>query len=125
MPSLDQPALRKLIASRRLGALHLLVGEDVRLIEQAVDAIEATIDEADRPFAVDRVHAGESGGSPIDIAAAARVLPMLGDRRVVIVLRAERFLKPRRAAKATEIAEIEDEEDAAFEFGPVLDELYR
>jgi DNA polymerase III subunit delta len=124
VPALDQPALRKLIASGRLGALHLLVGEDVRLVEQAVDAIEATIDEADRPFAVDRVHAAESGGSPIDIAAAARVLPMLGDRRVVIVLRAERFLKPRRAAKATEIAELEDaEEDTAFEFGPLEDYL--
>jgi DNA polymerase-3 subunit delta len=124
MPSLDQHALRKLIASRRLGAVHLLVGEDVRLVEQAVNAIEETIDEADRPFAVDRIFAGESGGAPIDIAAVARVLPMLGDRRIVVVLRAERFLKPKRAVKAAEIAEIEEaEEDAAFEFGPLEDYL--
>lgn len=124
MPALDQNALRKLIASRRLGTLHLLVGEDVRLVEQAVDAIEATIDEADRPFAVDRMYAGEHGGGPIDIAAAARVLPMLGDRRVVIVLRAERLLKPKRALKAAEIAEVEDaEEDGAIEFGPLEDYL--
>jgi DNA polymerase-3 subunit delta len=124
VPSLDQNALRKLIGSGRLGPLHVLVGEDVRLVEQAVNAIEATIDEADRPFAVDRVYAGESGGAPIDIAAAARVLPMLGDRRIVIVLRAERLLKPKRAVKAPELAEIEEaEEDAAIEFGPLEDYL--
>jgi DNA polymerase-3 subunit delta len=104
--------------------VHLLVGEDVRLVEQAVEAIEETIDEADRPFAVDRIFAGESGGAPIDIAAVARVLPMLGDRRIVIVLRAERFLKPKRAVKAVEIAGIEEsEEDAAFEFGPLEEYL--
>ncbi len=124
MPSLDLNALRKLIASKRLGTLHLLVGEDVRLVEQTVDAIEATIDEADRPFAVDRLYAAESGGGPIDIAAAARVLPMLGDRRIVVVLRAERLLKPKRAAKATEIVDLdEDADDVAIEFGPLEDYL--
>jgi DNA polymerase-3 subunit delta len=107
-----------------LGPVHLLVGEDVRLVAQAIDAIEATIDEADRPFAVDRLYAADSGGSPIDIAAAARVLPMLGDRRLVIVLRAERLLKPKRAAKAAEVVEVEDDgEDVAFDFAPLEDYL--
>jgi DNA polymerase III delta subunit len=101
MPSLDPGALRKLIADRRLGNLHLLVGEDVRLVEQTVDDIEGTIDAADRPFAVDRIFAAESGGSPIDIAAAACVFPMLGERRIVVVLRAERLLKPKRSSKST------------------------
>jgi DNA polymerase III subunit delta len=124
VPSLDQNALSKLIASKRLGTLHVLVGEDVRLIEQTVDAIEATIDEADRPFAVDRLYAAENGGGPIDIAAAARAWPMLGDRRVVVVLRAERLLKPKRSARAAEIVEIDDDaEDAAIEFGPLEDYL--
>jgi DNA polymerase-3 subunit delta len=42
----------------------------------------------------------------------------------VVVLRAERFLKPKRAVKAAEIAEIEEaEEDAAIEFGPLEDYL--
>ena len=124
MPSLDQTALRKLIASKRLGALHVLVGEDVQLVEQIVDAIEGTIDEADRPFAIDRIYAAEAGGSPIDIAAAARVLPMLGDRRIVIVLRAERLLKPKRQAKTTDVVESEDEaDDVAIEFGALEDYL--
>jgi len=124
MPSLDPGALRKLIAARRLGSLHLLVGEDVRLVEQTVDEIEATIDAADRPFAVDRLFAGDSGGSPIDIAAAARVFPMLGERRIVVVLRAERLLKPKRSVKAAEMIETAEEaEEAAIEFGPLEDYL--
>ncbi|HYN06047.1 MAG TPA: hypothetical protein VES67_01530 [Vicinamibacterales bacterium] len=124
MPSLDQNALRKLITSKRLGTLHLLVGEDVRLVEQTVDAIEGTIDEADRPFAIDRVFAAEAGGSPIDIAAAARVFPMLGDRRIVVVLRAERLLKPKRQARTSELIESEAEaDDVSIEFGPLEDYL--
>ena len=124
MPSLDPGGLRKLIAARRLGNLHLLIGEDVRLVEQTVDDIEGTIDAADRPFAVDRIFAAESGGSPIDIAAAARVFPMLGDRRIVIVLRAERLLKPKRSSKAADVGETEEEaEEAALELGPLEDYL--
>ena len=80
--------------------MYLIVGDDVRLAEALVDGIEGTVDPADRPFAVERVYAAEPGGAPIDIAASARMLPMLGDRRVVIVLRAEKLLKPKRAGKA-------------------------
>jgi DNA polymerase-3 subunit delta len=86
------------------------------VIDRIVDAIEATVAEEDRAFAVERLYAGEAGGTPIDIASAARVFPMLGDRRIVIVLRAERLLKPKRAARQDD----EDEEDAA-ESGEALD----
>lgn len=123
MPNIDLSALRKQIASGALAPVYLFVGEDVRLMERMVDAIEATIDPADRPFAVERLYAGDEGGSPIDIAAAAQVFPMLGARRVVFVLRAERILKPKRAGKAS--ATTDDEEDAeegdaaAVDFAPL------
>ena len=49
---------------------------------------------------------------------------MLGERRIVIVLRAERFLKPKRSAKTAEMVETEEEaEEAAIEFGPLEDYL--
>lgn len=102
MPNLDPAALWQQIKSRTLGELYVLVGEDTRRMESLLDGIEATIDPADRPFAVERLYAEDAGGSPVDIAAAARILPMLGDRRIVIVLRAERLLKPKRAARAGE-----------------------
>ena len=117
MPLLDPVALEKQIAARRLGPLYLLVGDDVRQIEHLVDQIESTIDAADRPFAVDRLYAADAGGSPVDIVATARVFPMLGDRRIVIVMRAERLLKPKRASKDAEIEEMNaaGEEPAAID----------
>jgi DNA polymerase-3 subunit delta len=110
VPSLDLRALESRIKSRKLDAIHVFVGEDVKLVDRMLDAVEATIDEGDRPFAVERVYAAEPGGMPIDVAAAIRAFPMLGDRRIVIVLRAERFLKPKRGSKAGETVESEDAE---------------
>jgi DNA polymerase-3 subunit delta len=100
VPSITVPALKQQIAAGRLAPLYVVVGDDVRLADALVEAIEGTVDEADRPFAVERLYATEPGGAPIDIAASARMMPMLGDRRIVTVLRAERLLKPKRAAKA-------------------------
>lgn len=108
MPNLDIDALRTHIKKRELQRVYLFVGEDIKLAGSMVDAIEGTVDEGDRPFAVDRVYAAEPGGFPVDIAASCRSLPMLGDRRLVIVMRAEKLLKPKRAGKASD----EDEEEA-------------
>jgi DNA polymerase III subunit delta len=118
MPGLTLDALKKRIAEHKLERVHVFVGEDVRLVDQLVDAVEATVDPADRPFAVERVYAGDAGGTPLDIAASARVFPMLGDRRIVIVLRAEKFLKPKRKAAATEDppADVEAEAEESLDF---------
>lgn len=104
--------------------MHLFVGDDVQLMARMVDAVEAVVDEGDRPFAVERLHAAEVGGSPVDISAAARNMPMLGDRRIVIVLRAERLLKPKRAGRATgdEDEEAGGGEDAAPVDGSPLED---
>jgi DNA polymerase III delta subunit len=122
LPSLNVDGLRKHIAAKRLEGIYLLVGEDARRIEEAVGLIEATIDPGDQAFAIDRLHAGDPGGSPMDIADSARVLPMLGDRRIVIVMRAERFLKPKRATKPADGAEPEGDEaesSAAADLAPL------
>ena len=126
MPNLSLEALQAQIDARKLAPIYVFTGEDTRLNDRMVDAVENTIDPADRPFAVDRLYAGDEGGAPIDIAAASRVLPMLGDRRLVIVLRAERFLKPKRASKAAEVADDEETEGAEGEvadFTPLEDYL--
>jgi DNA polymerase-3 subunit delta len=112
VPLLSLSALDKQVASGRIPPVLLFVGDDVKLMDRKVDAIEDTVDAADRPFAVERVHAGDPGGQPVDIAASARIYPMLGDRRIVIVLRAERLLKPKRAARATDERAGDDEASA-------------
>jgi DNA polymerase-3 subunit delta len=116
VPALDLAALRTQLKASKLAPVYLFVGEDVKLIDQMIDAVEATIDAADRPFAVERLYAGEVNASPVDIAASARVFPMLGDRRIVFVMRAERLLKPKRATKAMESDEPTDAaEDAGID----------
>jgi DNA polymerase III delta subunit len=113
VPSLNLAAFKKQVAER-LAPVYLFVGEDLKLSDRLIDDIESSIDPLDRPFAVDRFYAGEAASAPADIAAAARTLPMLGDRRVVLVLRAERILKPRRAksGKSAEEDEASDDEPA-------------
>jgi DNA polymerase-3 subunit delta len=102
VPALSVDALRKQFKARKLAPVYLIVGEDVRLIEQLVDGIEGTIDEADRAFGVDRFYAGEPNAAPVDIIAAARTPSMLGGPRVVIVQRAEKLFKPKRGGKASQ-----------------------
>jgi DNA polymerase-3 subunit delta len=107
------PALRKQIGVGQLAPLYLLTGDDTRLLDRIVDEFEATVDPADRPFCVERLYAGDPGAQPIDVATSARVLPMLGPRRIVIVMRAERWLKPKRATKAAADAAPADVESPA------------
>ena len=66
MPAIDLATLKKHVADRRLAPVYVLVGEDVKLVDRMVDAIESTVDPADRPFAVDHVYAGEASGSPVE-----------------------------------------------------------
>lgn len=118
MPALSLDGLRKQASARKLERLYLIVGEDVRLVEEAVAAIEASVDPADQPFAVDRLYAGEDRGMPSDVVNAAHMLPMLGDRRIVVVLRAEKFLKPKRAAKAEESTPAPADAEAMLDGSP-------
>jgi len=73
VPAIDLPTLKQHVADRRLAEVYLFVGEDLKLVDRMVDAIESTVDPADRPFAVERVYAGEAGGTPIDIVSAGRM----------------------------------------------------
>lgn len=133
MPALSVDALRKHYKTGTLAPIYLIVGDDAKLIEQLVDGIEATIDEADRAFSVDRIYAGdlERGGAPVDIIASARTPSMLGGPRVVIVMRAEKIFKPKRGGKAAEATTDEDSEGSGddptsgdpLDLGPIEDYL--
>jgi len=116
MPGLSVAALKKQVEGRQLASVYLLVGEDMKLSGRLADSLESVVDPADRAFAVERVYAGESSGTPDAIAGSARTLPMLGDRRIVVVLRAERLLKPKRGRKG---GSAEDGPDGDGDSGPV------
>src|SRR5213595_3085363 len=102
MPQLAPADVRAALAKRTPAPVYLLLGDDeAEMSRLAADTMSLVEDEL-RAFNVDRIYAGEKGTTALSIVEAARLLPMMGDRRVVIVLRAERLLKPKRRGKAAD-----------------------
>ena len=62
-------------------------------------AFADTIDDGLRAFNFDRFHGDDVGLE--DVLAAARIVPVLAPRRIVIALRAERMLQPARESEAS------------------------
>jgi DNA polymerase III subunit delta len=99
-------AVRKQIRSGVADPVYLLLGEEE--VEKSALASEFAelVEEGLRAFNVERIHAGDltTGDKLLDgvasIVAAARTLPMMSPRRVVIVLQAEMLLAPKRESDA-------------------------
>lgn len=86
-----------------IAPVYLVVGEDEAGKDEVVASLTGLVEEDLRGFNVERFTAGDA--KPDDVVAAARTLPMLGDRRVVVFAHIERLFKGRR-----KVAEVEDEE---------------
>ena len=110
MPTLTISAVRQQIASGEVDPIYLLQGEDD--VEKSALATEFAdlVEEGLRAFNVDRIHAGDwtTGDKLADgvgsLAAAVRTLPMMAPRRVVVVLRAETLLMPKREGETADRA---------------------
>jgi DNA polymerase-3 subunit delta len=107
MSSATPADVRAAIAKRTLDPLYLILGDDEAEMARLAADIAGVVEDELRAFNMERIYAGEKGTSAASIVEAARQLPMMGDRRVVIVLRAERLLKPKRRGKD----ELDDEGD--------------
>ncbi len=110
MPVLSADAVRQHLAAGRPAPVYLLVGDDERAIDELVEAFTVLVEEDLRAFNVERFHAGERPEEAERAAVtAARTLPMLGGRRLVVLRRAERLLstRSRRGAGAAEDADAE------------------
>jgi DNA polymerase-3 subunit delta len=101
--------------------VYLLLGDDDAEIARLTSQITAVVEDELRAFNVERMYAGEKGVTPASIVESARMLPMMSDRRVVVVLRAEKILKPKR--KGGKQAEIEDTDEDGGEPASDLDVL--
>jgi DNA polymerase III delta subunit len=111
VPTASPAAVRAAIAKRTLDSLYLILGDDEAEMARLAADIAGVVDDELRAFNVERMYAGEKGASAAGIVEAARQLPMMGDRRVVVVVRAERILKPKRRNKLT----ADDDEEAEAE----------
>jgi len=97
MPSLTPPALRRQIASRSVGPLYLIHGSDEVEKSALAMAFSDIVEPELRAFNVERLYGGEA--TPAEIVDAARTLPMMAERRVVVVLQAEKVLQPKRESE--------------------------
>jgi DNA polymerase-3 subunit delta len=109
MPPSSPSAVRASIARREPAPVYLLVGDDDAEIVRLTAELTALVEDELRAFNVERLYAGEKGVTAASIAEAARMLPMMSDRRVLVVLRGERLLKPKRRGRVDEIESSEDE----------------
>jgi DNA polymerase III subunit delta len=121
MPAATPADVRAAIAKNVLAPVYLLLGDDEAEIARLAGDIAAVVEDELRAFNMERIYAGEKGGTAAAIVESARQLPMMGDRRVVIVLRGERILKPKRRGKAA--LEDGDDEDGDVEPPGDLDPL--
>ncbi len=96
MPVFSADAVRTQLAKGEPHPVYLLVGDDERGVDALVGAFATLVDEDARAFNVERFHAGDRP-EDAEVAAvqSARTVPMLGKRRVVVLLRAERILTTR------------------------------
>lgn len=106
MPVATAAAVRKQIQAGSADAVYLLQGEDE--VEKAglAHEFEELVEEGLRAFNVQRLHTGDvTNGDRLasavaSLITAARTLPMMAPRRVVIVLHAQGLLVPRRESDA-------------------------
>ena len=120
MPVVPASTVRRQIAQRQPDPVYLIVGDDDAEMSRLSGEISTLVEDELRAFNSERFYAGERGVTPAAIVEAALTLPMMSDRRVVTVLRAEKLLKPKRRGKA---AVEEAPEDADAETPTELDVL--
>ena len=109
MPGATPQAVRRQITQGKPDPIYLIVGDDEAEMSRLAAELSGLVEDELRAFNLERMYAGEKGVSPATIVESARTLPMMGDRRVIVVLRAERMLKPRRRGKAVEEEGPEDD----------------
>jgi DNA polymerase-3 subunit delta len=110
MPAASPATVRAQIKAGTTDPVYLLQGEDDVEKSALAHEFEELVDEGLRAFNVERIHAGDAttgdrlSAAVGNLIAAARTLPMMAPRRVVIVLQADALLVPKRESEAAERA---------------------
>lgn len=100
MPALTASALRTQLNTGAAGPLYLLVGDDDAEKAEVAGAFADLVDPGLQAFNVDRLYGGETTMDAL--LDAANTFPMMAERRVVLLLDAERLLIPKRESKAAD-----------------------
>jgi DNA polymerase-3 subunit delta len=109
---MDEAEVREALAKGRPAAVYLLLGDDAAGKASLLETFEQSLEEGLRAFDYERFYADEPQTEVADIVAAARTLPMMAPRRLVVVMRAEVLFKPKGRAAAAEEDADQDAADA-------------
>jgi DNA polymerase-3 subunit delta len=113
-------AVRQQIARSETDPVYLIAGDDEHEKSALALAFGEMVEEGLRAFNVERLYATDRAVTALLVTEAARTLPMMALRRVVIVLSAEEMLAPKKKGRG---AEPEADEEAAGDLEPLLDYL--
>jgi DNA polymerase-3 subunit delta len=99
LPIASQADVRQQIGAGKVAPIYLLLGGDeaakIGLAGEFLDLIDPGL----RAFNADRLYGGETTAAAV--VDAARTLPMMAPRRVVLLVHAERLLYPKKEIEAT------------------------
>lgn len=118
MAGLTRDALEAQLAAGEFQPVYLVVGDDEVEKDDIARAFQSAVPEDIQPFAFERYSALET--DPGTVVSSARTLPFLGDRRVIVVTRAEKWFSGKR--KAGEDAP--DDDDAGSGGGDALEAYF-
>jgi len=121
MPGSSPSHVRQQVAKGTPDPVYLLLGDDDAEIARLAADITSIVEDELRVFNVERLYAGEKSTTPAAIVQACRQIPMMGERRVVVVVRGERLLKPKR--KSNKDGNVDGEADADAEPPSDMDAL--
>jgi DNA polymerase-3 subunit delta len=121
LPVLTPAAFRAQVASGATDPVYAIIGDDDHEKSVLALALGEMVEEDLRAFNVERQYAVDGLVTPQSVAEAARTLPMIAPRRVVIVLQAEKLFDPRKKRKGA--PEPGDEDEAASSLDPLVDYL--
>lgn len=93
-------AFRAQVASGATDPVYLIIGDDDHEKSSLALALGEMVEPDLRAFNVERLYALDTTVTPIAVAEAARTLPMIAPRRVVVVLQAEKLFEPRKRRSA-------------------------
>jgi DNA polymerase-3 subunit delta len=114
VPILSDAQLRAALKKGDVAPVYLLVGDDEVGKSPVIEALSNLVPPELQPFNIERLYANEGRieEAIAEALASARTLPLLGDRRVVFLMRCEVFLKPKRKGAAAEDGEDGESEGA-------------
>lgn len=119
MPSITADAFVQQIRKRKPQPVYVVIGDDDQEKSFLAQLASELVEEELRAFNVERLYGTDRTTTAEAIVEAARVLPMLGDRRVIVVLRADALLKPKRR-KADDDEEGGDDSEPALSADALL-----